>query len=159
LVRHRSKALTLLLASAVAAGVFVGISSMAQGHASCDLSQGDPDIHNGDEHQNTCWGGNDFDSFYGQGDHDTLGGEGGRDKIRGSTGDDTLSDSQGNGDIDRICEGSGFDIIKLRDGDPDDTWYDYYDGSFQEDQEYAWDELNDHDTISSGNPSCPMSDP
>jgi RTX calcium-binding nonapeptide repeat (4 copies) len=97
-------------------------------HTGCTITQqGDTQIWQGDEHDNTCNGQDGKDSMYGYGGNDTLHGGTGDDKLRGATGNDSLLDGTYGNDTDGICDGDGQDTLDVRDGDILDTVYLVYD--------------------------------
>jgi Ca2+-binding RTX toxin-like protein len=113
----RRAKLIVVMVSAAMVGSVLGAVYSATAHSGCTVLAGPPTVYQGDEHQNSCYGGSGWDSLYGFGDNDTLGGETGADQIRGATGNDTLTDGAGSDDADSVCDGSGSDIIRINDGD------------------------------------------
>lgn len=139
----------------VVAFVLLQFDSTFAGHLNpCTVSGSNPTIHEGDDTANHCTGGSGADSEYGYGADDQLNGGGDRDKLRGATGDDLLFDDLAGNDNDSTCDGNGFDVVDVDDGDiRDDAHFVEGDGYNDPLDRDAGDEANTY----SG--SCPIPSP
>lgn len=68
-------------------------------------------------------GGNGHDLLNGDGGGDWITGGNGNDRLRGSGGWDDLDERISTDDWDKVCDGTGSDVIKIDDGDGLDIWY------------------------------------